>query len=524
MITPVVSILMPVYNTSRYLREAVDSILSQTFSDFELIVLNDCSPDNAEEILDEYKDPRIVRYLGKENVGLANVLNIGMLMAKGKYIARMDSDDLSTPNRLEVQVDYLEQHPDIDLCSCGMTLFGAKDGKWVRESDPDKVKISALFFSPILHASSVWRKESFEGMGLRFEQEMVPAEDYDLWCRALAKGLRMVNIPDCMYLYRIHANQATENTGRTFLREVEVRNRFLHAIYPDAGEKAIADIASMKSCSDPEVFKRIAGALLDLNTKSRFFDTEKLREQLDKRRQYLVGELLRQRFSWKLFNSLSMKERIKGIGINGYFLKHFFEIDKCATSKLRKHNRNKMGFAAVALKGTKISLSSSSDLVVKKGRLTLNARWNKCDPFPSMLVMAEDAHLCVDSSFDIYSGSRIYINKGATLKLGGGYINHNLNLSCFESITIGQGVAISENVTIRDSDDHTIASSQHPVTKPIVIGNHVWVGMNVTILKGVTIGNGSIIAAGAVVTKDVPENALVGGVPARVIKTDVSWF
>ena len=521
---PTVSILMPVYKTSQYLREAVESMLSQTFTDFELIVLNDCSPDNAEEVLDEYTDPRIVRYLGEKNVGLANVLNVGMQMAKGKYIARMDSDDLSTPNRLEVQVNYLERHPDIDLCSCGMKLFDAKDGTWVRESDPDKVRITALFFSPILHASSVWRKDAFEREGLHFEQEMVPAEDYDLWCRALAKGLRMVNIPECMYLYRIHANQATGNTERTSRKEVEVRERFLHAIYPDAGDGELARIAALKSCSDPDEFKQIAGSLQGLNAKVGFFNAEKLRDQLEKRRQYLVGESLRRDFTWKKFNSLTMKERIKGIGINGYFLRHFFEIDKCATFKLRKHNKNKMGFAAVALKGTKLSLSPSSVLVVKKGRLTLNAKWDKCDPFPSMLVMAEDAHLCVENSFDIYSGSKIYVNKGATLMLGGGYINHNLNLSCFESITIGQGVAISENVTLRDSDDHTIASSQHPVTKPIVIGDHVWIGMNVTILKGVTIGSGAIIAAGAVVTKDVPENTLVGGVPAKVIKTGVSWY
>lgn len=524
MSSPVVSILMPVYNTSQYLREAMDSMLSQTFADFELIVLNDCSPDDSEDILDEYKDPRIIRYLGKENVGLANVLNVGMQMARGKYIARMDSDDLSTRNRLEVQVDYLDKHPDIDLCSCGMKLFGAKDGKWVRESDPDKVSISALFFSPILHASSVWRKESFDREGLHFEQEMVPAEDYDLWCRALTKGLRMVNIPDCMYLYRIHANQATENTARTARREVEVRKRFLRTIYPTAGDNLIARIASLKSVSAPDEFKQIAGSLLKLNAEAGFFDGDKLRDQLEKRRQYLVGESLRQHFSWERFNSLTMKERIKGIGINGYFLKHFFEIDKRATFKLRKHNKNKMGFSAVALKGVKLSLSPSSDLVVKKGRFTLNAKWDKCDPFPSMLVMADDAHLCVEGSFDIYSGAKIYINKGASLVLGGGYINHNLNISCFERITIGQGVAISENVTIRDSDDHTIASSQHPVTKPIVIGDHVWIGMNVTILKGVTIGRGAIIAAGAVVTKDVPENALVGGVPARVIKTGVSWY
>ena len=522
--SPVVSILMPVYKTSRSLREAIDSILSQTFTDFELIVLNDCSPDDAEEILDEYNDPRIVRYLGTKNVGLANVLNVGMQLSKGKYIARMDSDDLSTPERLELQVNYLEQHPDIDLCSCGMTLFGARDGKWVRASDPDQVRISALFFSPILHASSVWRRDAFEKNDLHFDQKMVPAEDYDLWCRAIAAGLRMVNIPECMYLYRIHSNQATENTERTSRKEVEVREKFLHTIYPAGQSEDIARISSMTSCMDPDEFKGVAKTLLDLNSKSGFFHREKLHEQLVKRHQYLLGESLRNHFSWKRFHSLTLKEKIKGIGINGYFLKHFFEIDKRLTFKLRKHNQNKLGFAAVALKGTKLSLASSSKLVVGKGRFTLNAKWNRCDPFASMLVMAEDARLCVGGRFDIYSGSKIYVNKGALLTLGSRYINHNLNISCFESITIGQGVAISENVTIRDSDDHTITSNPHSKTRPIVIGNHVWIGMNVTILKGVTIGNGAIVAAGAVVTKDVPEGSLVAGVPAKIIKSGVSWY
>ncbi len=169
-----VSILMPVYNTAHYLQEALDSVLSQTFRDFELIVLDDGSPDNAEEILDTYDDSRIVRYKGEKNAGLSNVLNVGLDMARGKYIARMDSDDIPMPNRLQVQVDYLEQHPEIDLVSVGMQLFGAKEEVWIREQDPEKVKINALFHSPVLHASSVWRKESFEKHGLRFVRKWFP--------------------------------------------------------------------------------------------------------------------------------------------------------------------------------------------------------------------------------------------------------------------------------------------------------------------------------------------------------------
>lgn len=229
---PTISILFPVYNTASFLKEAIDSMLEQTYSNFELIVLDDCSPDNSEEILDTYSDPRIVRYRGEKNQGLANVLNIGMDMARGKYIARMDSDDISLPNRLEIQVKYLEEHPDIDLCSCGMELFGAKNEIWIRESDPEKVKITALHHSPVLHASSMWRKESFDKVGLSFRQDMVPAEDYDMWCRALVLGLKLVNIPNILYLYRVHPGQATEAISISEQRSKEIRVNYLKAIFP----------------------------------------------------------------------------------------------------------------------------------------------------------------------------------------------------------------------------------------------------------------------------------------------------
>jgi len=234
---PQVSIIMPVYNTAPFLREAMDSMLSQTFSDFELIVLNDCSPDNAEEILDTYDDPRIVRYRGEKNVGLSNVLNIGIELARGKYIARMDSDDISLPNRLQVQVDYLEAHPEIDLVSVGMQLFGDKEEIWVREQDFEEMKICALFYSPVLHASSMWRKDAFEQQGLRFRQEMVPSEDYDLWTRALVKGLKLVNLAEVLYKYRIHDTQATLQKDVVDVKSHEVQSAFIRAVLPSVSEK-----------------------------------------------------------------------------------------------------------------------------------------------------------------------------------------------------------------------------------------------------------------------------------------------
>ena len=272
MMSPIVSILMPVYKTAPYLREAMDSILSQTFTDYELIVLNDCSPDDADEILNSYLDPRIVRYKGEKNVGLSNILNVGLEMARGKYIARMDSDDLSYPDRLRIQVEYLESHPDIDLVSVGMQLFGAKDDVWVREPNPEKVKINALFHSPILHASSMWRRERFEENGLRFRQEMVPSEDYDLWTRALVKGLKLVNLRQVLYKYRIHPAQATTRTDLTSEKDRIVRQNYLRGALPSLSE------------TDREAFPKRLWPVFFANLRTGFFNKKLLAQRLYKMR------------------------------------------------------------------------------------------------------------------------------------------------------------------------------------------------------------------------------------------------
>lgn len=121
----------------------------------------------------------------------------------------------------------------------------------------------------------------------------------------------------------------------------------------------------------------------------------------------------------------------------------------------------------------------------------------------------------------IHSGAKISVEKGAFLSLGSGYINSNCEIRCSSSITIGENVAISSEVIIRDNDSHQINESRQE--SPIVIGNHVWIGMRAIILKGVTVGDGAVIAAGAVVTHDVPANAMVGGVPAKIIRNNINW-
>ncbi|MBN9312778.1 MAG: acyltransferase [Chryseobacterium sp.] len=136
--------------------------------------------------------------------------------------------------------------------------------------------------------------------------------------------------------------------------------------------------------------------------------------------------------------------------------------------------------------------------------------------------MYQNSTIDVENTFFIHSGCDVMVFKNAKLKLGSGYINRYCKIRCYEEITIGNNVAISENFTIWDSDAHEIIGNGNP-TAPIVIGNKVWIGTNVTVLKGVTIGDGAVIAAGSLVNKDIPENCLAAGVPAKVIRTNVQW-
>ena len=306
---PQISVLMPVYKTAPYLREAIDSMLAQTFGDFELIVLNDGSPDEAEAIIDSYTDERIVRYTGKTNVGLANILNIGIDMARGKYIARMDSDDISLPNRLQVQFDYLEQHPDIDLVSVAMQQFG--DGSKIMRYDnaTEDIKFNALFFSPVLHASSMWRKERFASM--RYEQDYVPAEDYRLWTQALLAGIHMRNLPDVLYLYRQYATQVTQDTERIYAIQHKAKYAYLQGIFPTADDAQLRQWCQL-TVIEPD--KRLAcfGEMERLNNQKPFFEPLSFRRRYRRYYQSVLFEYMRTNgIVWNHLTRLRLPQIIK---------------------------------------------------------------------------------------------------------------------------------------------------------------------------------------------------------------------
>nr|WP_304063962.1 acyltransferase [Pedobacter glucosidilyticus] len=207
--------------------------------------------------------------------------------------------------------------------------------------------------------------------------------------------------------------------------------------------------------------------------------------------------------------------------INKIIKSNIFIFKTALLNFLTKRNKDKF-FRVIVASKLSFSIHKTSRIVVSRDFLFFLA-WNKREPFSSFLYMSKNSFIHVRGRFKIYSGARIYINPNAELILGSGYINNNCNISCYKRIEIGENVYISENVSIRDSDNHNILNSTHKAEQPILIHNNVWIGMNVTILKGVVIGEGAIIAAGALVNKNVKPFSMVGGVPAKLIKENVKW-
>lgn len=156
------------------------------------------------------------------------------------------------------------------------------------------------------------------------------------------------------------------------------------------------------------------------------------------------------------------------------------------------------------------------------GVLTLNANSMGNNGRNSLLRLDKDSELIIEGKFGFMYGADIILFPGAKLKLGkGSFINSDCKIRCHKEISIGEGCAISHDFTIMDSDAHVIEEQEK--TKPVSIGNHVWIGTRVTVLKGVTIGNDVVVAAGTVVNRDVPDGCLVAGVPCKIVKRNIKW-
>ncbi len=207
---PKVSVVMPVWNTpEEYLREAVESILTQTFSDFEFIIVDDGSTKhNVTAILESYRDERIILIKNKVNAGVSRARNLGMKKSRGDYVALMDADDVSYPERLQKEVDFLDRHPEIAMVSTGKRFIPAGRAE-VPEFANGKLRDYLLFRGCFIQTGAVMmRRTVFEDYGLYFNPELDVAEDYDMWLRMLAY-FNPANIYEPLYGYRRHGDNVS---------------------------------------------------------------------------------------------------------------------------------------------------------------------------------------------------------------------------------------------------------------------------------------------------------------------------
>jgi acetyltransferase-like isoleucine patch superfamily enzyme len=186
------------------------------------------------------------------------------------------------------------------------------------------------------------------------------------------------------------------------------------------------------------------------------------------------------------------------------------------------YRKNDKKISVLAYRKAIIKITKGCSIKIN-GKFSIGAFWDIVTHGETIFIAKKSSSLIIKQNFIIYTDCSVTIQENALLEIGSGYMSSDSRIMCFNHIKIGNDVIIADQVTIRDSDNHNIKYEGYEMSKPINIGNHVWIGMRATILKGVTIGDGAIIAAGAVVTKNVPPRCLAGGIPAKVIKKNIIW-
>lgn len=208
---PDISVIMSVYNGMPYVIESVKSILEQTYKNFEFIIINDASEDTTNSFLRSIKDKRVRIITNRKNLGLARSLNIALKNARGKFIARMDADDISLSSRLESQINFMKKNPRIDLCGTFATLINdnnSETGKLVYPTSPEDIKRKLVLFNPIIHPT-FFAKRIFYGRLKGYDNSFDGAEDYELLIRGL-KIFNYANLPRKLLMLRLSQNRRSQ--------------------------------------------------------------------------------------------------------------------------------------------------------------------------------------------------------------------------------------------------------------------------------------------------------------------------
>lgn len=223
---PKVSVIMPVYNSVKYINEAIDSILNQTFTDFEMILVDDCSDDGTREIIESYKDSRIRIFYNSKNMGVAYTRNRALENARGEYIAILDDDDISLSIRLEMQVKFLDENLEYGVVG-GRTQLIDQNGMVINKSNvayvnPKYIKAIFLFRNVFCNGEVMFRRELAVSNNLRYEENCYGMEDFKFWIK-MSKIAKMTNIDELFLKHRVHEKSITSVVAKNLERERQLK-------------------------------------------------------------------------------------------------------------------------------------------------------------------------------------------------------------------------------------------------------------------------------------------------------------
>lgn len=293
---PKVSVLFPNYNNGPYLKEALDSIFNQSFEDFIIYFVDDCSTDNSLEIAKSYQDERLIILEKDKNSGIVDTMNLGLDKIETEYFIRMDGDDISVPNRFKTLVDFMDEHPDIGVCSSFIKTFGKVNQTIAYEADPDLNKANLIFCHSIGHASSIFRTSVFKENQIKYEDKFWRMEDYLLFY-TLKSFTNTTSIPDELYLYRREDYNYNQEIFDKKSKEFE---RFYSMIFKelnfDGNVKTHLELGGRQDLSQKyAVYKKHVMDLLNSNRQNKLFPPQALEKVLNGFLEKAVFRLIDQR-------------------------------------------------------------------------------------------------------------------------------------------------------------------------------------------------------------------------------------
>jgi len=291
---PLVSVILPVYNAEVYIAEAINSIISQSYTYWELLLIDDGSTDKSLEIMQSYTDTRIT-IISRENRGLIESLNEGIKKAKGKYVARMDADDISLPKRFQRQVEFMEMYPEIGICGTAVVMFGEKlkEQVWRLPLNDIRIKTELLFSSSLAHPTVMMKRELIEKYQLFYNPTFQHAEDFELWTR-FAEHTTMMNLSEPLLKYRVLENSVSRLADKKLKQRYSIMkkipDRYMEKlkIERDENQKWLhfnlsTNIRMKESKIDFKSLNSYFSLLLNTNESIDIFDSKTLKKVLGKK-------------------------------------------------------------------------------------------------------------------------------------------------------------------------------------------------------------------------------------------------